>query len=370
MLSLDARSLSLKLRSREISAIELMTATLNRLDRLNPIYNAVVLQPQDRTQLLAQAYQCDQQSQGNRGWLHGIPIAIKDLSNVKGFPTTNDGSPLSDPTCASRFSDPFVQRMIDDGCIVIGKTNTPESGLGSHTYNRLFGTTRNAYDPTRSAGGSSGGAAVAVANRILCIADGSDMMGSLRNPAGWNNLYSVRPTAGMLEYLPLNRNPLPYPISTPGPMARTVHDLALLLETMAPPHTFQAPAWAREDLEIPSDHKFRILWLGDWHGALPMEHDILKICREAIESALQPLGHKVEPPHGALFSLEQLWHSWTTIRSAVVAEIELGMHDRATILKLGTVRGELQWEINRGRQGFANGRRCGQRVVGKIKYRL
>ena len=202
ILSLDAAALSHLLRraGNKLSCVQLMTATLRRIERLNPTYNAIVLQ-RDRHVLLEEAAMADQAPLETRDWLHGIPIAIKDLFHVQGLPTTMGGSPLlaadhDGSTQQQTVSDPFVQRLQTAGAIVIGKTNTPESGLGSHTYNRVHGTTGNAYDTRKSAGGSSGGAAVTVATRMLCVADGSDMMGSLRNPAGWNNVYSIRPTAG------------------------------------------------------------------------------------------------------------------------------------------------------------------------------
>src|SRR5439155_9771069 len=123
----------------------------------------------------------------------------------------------------------MVQRMRAAGCIVIGKTNTPEFGLGSHTFNEVFGVTRNAYDPSRSAGGSSGGAAVAVATRMLPVADGSDFMGSLRNPAAWNNVFGLRPSQGRVPLWP-TQDVWVTQLGTEGPMGRTVLDVALLLE--------------------------------------------------------------------------------------------------------------------------------------------
>src|SRR5205085_8901108 len=126
----------------------------------------------------------------------------------------------------------MVERMKAAGCIVIGKTNTPEFGLGSHTFNEVFGVTRNAFDPSRSAGGSSGGAAVALATHMLAVADGSDFMGSLRNPAGWNNVFGFRPSQGRVPRWPAQEVWVTH-LSTDGPMARTVLDVALLLEVQS-----------------------------------------------------------------------------------------------------------------------------------------
>ncbi|OYU99235.1 MAG: amidase, partial [Burkholderiales bacterium PBB5] len=188
IVQLDAVSLSRAIAERSVSCREVMLAYLAQIDRLNPKVNAIV-SLQDREGLLKQADARDAQlARGERmGWMHGFPQAPKDLANTAGIVTTQ-GSPIlrGDVPKADAI---VVERARRSGAILIGKTNTPEFGLGSHTYNTVFGTTRNAYDTGRSAGGSSGGAAVALALNMLPVADGSDMMGSLRNPAGWNNVF-------------------------------------------------------------------------------------------------------------------------------------------------------------------------------------
>jgi amidase len=345
ILTLDAHGISTALEKGELTAVELMEFTLDRIGRINPLVGDAIVLLRDRTELLEEAAQAD--SSLRKGWLHGIPIAIKDLSNCQGIPTTMGGSllplfqdfvPLS--------SDPFVQRLIDAGAIVIGKTNTPEGGLGSHTYSRL-GRTCNPYDLSKSAGGSSGGAAVAVVTRMLALADGSDMMGSLRNPAGWNNLYSIRPTAGMMEYDETARNPLDYPISTVGPIARTVQDLAQCLETMAGSDKFKAVD-ATEYGEISG---LKVAWLGDWAGNLPVEDGILPLCREALGVLATASGVEVHDIEQPLFPASQLWKAWTTIRSAVISSATIAAHGEKAILKScvpGAVRPELKWEVERG----------------------
>lgn len=227
---MDALSLSRAIETKQVSCEKVMQVTLDWIDEINPQCHAIILL-RDRQTLLDEARAADQGPR--QGWLHGIPMAIKDISNVKGIPTTMGGSRLS-KNFVPTFSDYFVDQMIRAGAIIIGKTNSPENGLGSHTYNERWGTTLNPFDLTKSAGGSSGGAGVAVSSRMLCLADGTDMMGSLRNPAGWNCIYSHRPTAGLIRgALASKKNPLPYPTSTAGPMARTPMDCAMLLETMA-----------------------------------------------------------------------------------------------------------------------------------------
>ena len=159
-----------------------------------------------------------------------MPQAIKDMAQTAGIRTTL-GSPLLRDFVPTQDG-LMVQRMKAAGCIVIGKTNTPEFGLGSHTFNEVFGVTRNAYDPTKSAGGSSGGAAVALALRMLPVADGSDFMGSLRNPAAWNNVFGLRPSQGRVPMWP-SQDVWVTQLGTEGPMGRTVARVAMLLEVQA-----------------------------------------------------------------------------------------------------------------------------------------
>ncbi|HEC70992.1 MAG TPA: amidase, partial [Roseobacter sp.] len=216
-----------------LSAVELMQSTLERIEAVNGRVNAIVSLVA-RDVLLEQARAADT---GKRsGWLHGIPIAIKDLSDAKGLPTSK-GSPLFAGNIAEKDS-VFVARIKAAGAIVIGKTNTPEFGLGSHTFNPVHGATRNPYDLSRSAGGSSGGAAAALASGMVSIADGSDMMGSLRNPAGWNNVYGMRPSWGTVPAEPEGDMYL-HQLATSGPMARNPRDLAALLDTMTGADPFQ-----------------------------------------------------------------------------------------------------------------------------------
>ena len=192
---MDAASLENAIRSRKVSCVEVMNAYLDHIENLNPKVNAIIAL-QDRPGLLAQARERDAQlARGeSMGPLHGFPHAVKDMQPVKGIRSTSGSPILKDfvPTADSLM----VERLRNAGAIIIGKTNTPEFGLGSHTYNPVYGATRNAYDQSRSAGGSSGGAAVALALRMLPVADGSDYGGSLRNPAGWNNVFGFRTSYG------------------------------------------------------------------------------------------------------------------------------------------------------------------------------
>src|SRR5580704_4478346 len=227
---MDAVALAGSVRTRQVSCADVMTAYLDHIERLNPRVNAIVAL-EDRAALLAQAAARDAQLACGEpiGPLHGFPLAVKDLAPVNGIRMTM-GSPI-----LKDFMPPadsvMVERLRQAGAIFIGKTNTPEFGLGSHTYNSVYGTTLNAYDQSRSAGGSSGGAAVALALRMLPVADGSDWGGSLRNPAGWNNVFGFRTSFGCV---PSDSQDAWLPsMGVLGPMARNVPDLAMLLAVQA-----------------------------------------------------------------------------------------------------------------------------------------
>ena len=297
-----------------------MQATLARVHALNPTYNAIVnLAPDDA--LLAQADACDAElAQGrSRGWLHGIPVAIKDMLDAAGFPTTR-GSPMLMDNRPARDG-LMVSRMRAAGCIVIGKTNTPELGLGSHTFNVPFGATRNAWDTSVSAGGSSGGAAVALAQRMLPIADGSDFMGSLRNPAGWNHVFGMRPSQGRV---PNGNQPDAWvtQLGTEGPMARTIEDLGRLLVTQSgfdasAPLSMQSTLdWSPGVSDAPSMRGIRIGWLGDLGGYLPMEAGVLDACRDALKHCESAGAIVQEIPLG--FDAASLWECWLVWRRALV----------------------------------------------------
>ena len=322
--ALDASALSAAIHARQVSCREVMAAYLARIHRLNPVYNALVsLRPDD--ELLAEAEVCDAElapargAKGSRGWLHGIPQAIKDLANAAGLPTTL-GAPLMQHFVAKEDG-LLAARMKGAGCIVIGKSNTPEFGLGSHTFNEVFGATRNAYDPSRSAGGSSGGASAALALRLLPVADGSDFMGSLRNPAAWANCYGLRPSQGRVPMWPAQDVWISQ-LGTEGPMARSVRDLGRLLATQAG-WTPNAPlsiagsadlAGAGATFDIKAQ---RIGWLADLGGYLPMAPGILAQCEQGL-ARLQGIGCAVEPAQLGM-PPERVWDAWLIWRRVLVA---------------------------------------------------
>ncbi|SFR34997.1 amidase [Litoreibacter janthinus] len=321
------------MRSGEVSAPELMSATLERIEDRNAKINAIVAL-QDRDALMAEA------ATRKDGPLAGLPFAVKDLAETKRI-TTSFGSPIFKDFSPPADS-PMVAALRAAGAVIIGKTNTPEFGLGSHSYNPVYGVTRNPYDTSRSAGGSSGGAGSALAARMVALADGSDMMGSLRNPAGWNNVFGFRPSYGLVA----NSGPMESflnQLSTNGPMARHMEDLELLLKLQSsfdPAHPHSSGPYQDQVTVKP----MRIGWLGDWGGAYPMEGGILELCEGGLRT-LEDIGHEVvaqDPP----FSAEALWKSWITLRSWSVAE-KLGKHyndpEKQSLLKPEAI-----WEIERG----------------------
>jgi amidase len=308
----DAITLGKAIRARTVSCTEVMRAYLDHIDAINPHVNAIVAL-QDRGALLAQAQAHDDQLSEPTGPLHGFPHAVKDLQPVKGIRSTQ-GSPIFRDFVPT-FDSIVVERMRQAGAIYIGKTNTPEFGLGSHTFNPVYGITRNAWDQTKSAGGSSGGAAVALATRMLPLADGSDYGGSLRNPAGWNHVVGFRTSAGRVpvhgkeDWLPS--------MGVTGPMARTVADLGLLLSVQAgyDPRAPLSMESGGEQFRAPFTADMRgkkIAWAGDFGGFTPCEPGVLAVCRTALKT-FEGLGCVVEDAFPD-YPLEKVWQSFIRLR--------------------------------------------------------
>lgn len=347
IVSLDAMALSAAIHARQIACAEVMAAFLDRIERLNPIVNAIVSM-RERGALLREAAGLDAELAAgrSRGWMHGFPQAIKDLAAAKGLPTTQ-GSPLFKDDVATGDAI-FVERMRAAGAIIVGKTNTPEFGLGSQTHNPVFGATRNAYDQTKTSGGSSGGAAVALALRMLPVADGSDHAGSLRNPAAFNNVLGLRPSYGRV---PSNADEVFVPqLGVAGPMARKVRDLAALLAVQSgydprvPLSIRQDPAEFLGPLER-DIAGLRVGWLGDLDGHLAMEDGVLALCREALR-AFEALGARVEDASLG-FDPEAIWRAWLKLRAwqagSSLADIA------ADPARRGMLKPEALWEAEQGK---------------------
>jgi amidase len=312
---MDAGELAGAIRARKLSCAEVMTAYLDHIDKLNPKANAIVAL-QERADLITQARAKDAELAGGEpvGQLHGFPFAVKDLTPVKGIRTTM-GSPLLKDNVPAADS-AMVARVREAGAIFIGKTNTPEFGLGSNTFNPVYGITRNAYDQSRSAGGSSGGAAVALALRMLPLADGSDYAGSLRNPAGWNNVFGFRTSIGRVPAD--GRDPFMPTMGVIGPMARNVPDLALLLSVQAgydarvPLSIAGVGSAFRESLERDFTGT-RIAWTGDYGGYIPYEAGVLDLCESALKT-FESMGCIVEEARPD-FSMDELWAAFPPLRA-------------------------------------------------------
>lgn len=340
--ALDAESLLRAIAARELSCVEVMAAFLDRIERINPAINAIVsLRP--REELIAEAREADETP--TRGPLHGLPFAIKDLVETRGIRTTH-GSPLF-ADHIPEADDLLAARIRGAGAILIGKTNTPEFGLGSHSFNPVHGVTRNPYDLSRTAGGSSGGAAAALAARLVPLADGSDTMGSLRNPAAFCNVYGFRPSFGLIPRDAVGDLFLSQ-ISMDGPMARTVRDIGLLLDVLAgpvpwDPHALPAQSSFLAGLRQPCAAR-RIAWIGDWGGHFAIEPEVLALCREAL-GMFEDQGIAVEPVTPD-FDADRLWHAWLALRAFANAGSKRDLYDDPA--KRALLKPELIWEIERG----------------------
>ncbi len=307
------------IRRRHVSARETMTAFLAQIERINPKINAIVAKLDDQ-RCLALADDADRRlaKRDSVGPLHGFPFAFKDLDPAAGFPMTRGSTIFKD--FVPRQDSLLVERLRNAGVIGIGKTNVSEFGMGSHTYNEVYGTTFNPYDPTKTAGGSSGGAGAALAAGLLPLASGSDLGGSLRNPANFNNIVALRPTVGLVPAAPV---PLPFlGFTVKGPMARSVADAAFLLSAMA-------GADARDPLCYPSDPQAftkpldrdfkntQIAWCLDL-GGLPLDWRV-KTVLEKQRKTFVDLGCVVEDACPDLAGADEIfltlraWNYWHTL---------------------------------------------------------
>ena len=288
-----ANELSQAIRQGSVSCTEVMQAYLDHIHRYNPVYNAIISMVDD-DELFSQAREADRAlARGEyRGWMHGMPHAVKELAAVKGMSYTS-GSPIFADRIADSDSD-LAARLRAEGAIFIGKTNIPEFGVGSQSYNPIFGVTGSACNPALTAGGSSGGAASALGTRMVPVADGGDRLGSLRNPAAFNNVVSFRPSTNGQ--------------SASGPLARNTADMVRLLQTMAanPIGPIDAPARLQD---------LRIGWLGNFNGYLPMEPGIIGLCESGL-AALSGAGAEVDATTPN-FDMSDLWFAQLTIRAAL-----------------------------------------------------
>ena len=337
---LSAVEMARRIRARELSAREVLAAHLDRIATVNPSVNAIVTLIAERAMAQASAADEAQARGGALGPLHGLPIAHKDLQPTKGIRTTF-GSPVFRDFVPDEDS-LLVERIRDAGAICVGKTNTPEFGAGSQTFNPVFGATLNPWDKTKTCGGSSGGAAVALATGMLPIADGSDMGGSLRNPASFCGVVGLRPSPGRAPIWPAAN--AWSTLSVDGPMARSVADAALLLSAIAGPDP-RSPIALAEDgrsFAAPLDRDLkgvRVAWWRDL-GGVPVDRrvrDSVNAQRNAFES-LGCIVEEAEPDFAGfddVFKVIRAQAFLTGVAPRIAGHREL-------------VKETIRWEIERG----------------------
>jgi amidase len=327
-------------RRREVSILEVLTAHLEQIERVNPQVNAICTLVAESA--VEQATRADKALACGKsaGSLGGLPVAIKDLVDTKGIRTTY-GSPIYKDWVPDQDA-LFVQRLKAAGAIVIGKTNTPEFGAGSHTFNPVFGVTRNPYDLARSCGGSSGGGAVALACGMIPIADGSDLGGSVRNPPSFNNVVGLRPSPGRIPRYPNEQpwNTLP----VLGPMARTVQDTALLLSVMAGPDP-------RDPISISeSPDRFlgslerdfvgcRLAWSRDL-GQFPVQEAVIDVIERALPG-FTDLGCRLEEAHPDFAGAADIFQVLRAHSFAYQLEKDLKEHR-------GLLKDTVVWNVEQG----------------------
>lgn len=345
---LSAVDLADAIRRRRLSVREVVAAFLDRIEAVNPLVNAIV-SLRDRADILREADAADvHMTQGGPvGSLFGLPIAIKDLAMTRGL-RTSFGSPIF-ADFVPQEDDFFVDRIRKAGAIIIGKTNVPEFGLGSNTYNSVFGATLNAFDPALTAGGSSGGAAVALALNMVPVVDGSDFGGSLRNPAAYNNVYGFRPSQGLVPGGP-DLDVFHAQMGVDGPMGRSVRDMALLLDEQAgydprAPLSHHKQGSFLEGLQTAAAGG-RIAWFGDLGGHLPMEAGILQLCEAAL-ARFAAASFATEPlvPD---FDYEALWRAFVTLRQATSGCALKAHYDDPA--KRSLLKPEAVWEVEQAQQ--------------------
>jgi amidase len=356
-----AVELARRLRVGDVSAREVLAAHLAQIERVNPMVNAIVTLVPERAEAAARAAD-EAFARGEPvGPLHGVPIAHKDLALTAGIRTTM-GSPIFVDQVPDE-DELFVERIRAAGAIVVGKTNTPEFGTGSHTFNPVFGLTRNPYDLARSAGGSSGGAAAALACGLVPVADGSDLGGSLRNPASFCNVVGFRPTPGRVPSWPSD-DPGQV-LAVDGPMARTVGDAALLLSVMAGPDprvpiSLPGPG---SDLAPPfaGGRPGVIAWAPDAAGTMPVDPEVVRVIA-GVRPVFEALGWRTE---AAFPDLSDARRVFLVERAQMYRALGPLMDEHP-----GQMKATVVWNIEEGRRLTSADRAEAARLHGGIRSRM
>jgi amidase len=350
---LPATEMASLVRKREISVCELLDAHLEQIQRVNPKVNAIVTLTPEKAK--EDAKKADEAIAKGRplGPLHGLPVAHKDLVETKGVRTTYGSLIFKDHV--PDIDALIVERLKGAGAISVGKTNTPEFGAGSQTFNAVFGPTRNPYDLTKTCGGSSGGAAVALACGMVPLADGSDLGGSLRNPASFCNVVGFRPSPGRVPTWPTPS--AWFNMTVEGPMARTVQDVALMLTAIAGPDP-RCPISLMESPEVfsrPLERDFkgtRIAWSRDL-GGLPVEREVTNVLEEQRKVFVE-MGCVVEEDEPDLTDADEIFRVWRAWR------FELS-HGKLLEECRGLMKSTVVWNIEEGRK--LSGPQLGQAEV-------
>ncbi len=301
------------LRKKEVSPAEMLAVSKQRIEEVDGPVNAMITKCYDRAETKLAGLPDREASAGQElGWLAGLPIGIKDLTDVEGVRCTYGSKGLADNIAKS--NDPIVDTLEDRGAIVMGKTNTPEMGAGGNTFNEVFGMTRNPWNTTKNAGGSSGGAAVSLATGQVWLSEGSDLAGSLRTPAAYCGIVGLRPSPGRAFGGPMNLGFSHEGIC--GPMARSVEDCALFLDAMGgyddrAPLSLPAPNEPFQTAVQSADVKIRIGYAPTLNGFAPVEAEIEHVMRSALET-LQGEGASVDE---SCPDLTGLYDTYVTLRA-------------------------------------------------------
>ena len=324
LIRLTATEAVARLRRGEISPLELIDAAADRIAAVDPAVNALPTLCLDRARDAAK--RLDRSSEGEAGWLAGLPLSIKDLTDVAGVRTTY-GSPIFRDHVPA-MSHPLVKRIERKGGIVLAKSNTPEFGAGGSTFNEVFGRTRNPWNTALTCGGSTGGGAVSVATGEVWLAHGTDHGGSLRRPGTYCSVVGLRPSPGRVTRGTSNN--LFSPLSVHGPMARNSPDLALFLDTMAgfcptDPLTYDAPAVSYVDAVNGARPPKRVAWSPNYGGALSVDRETRDICEKAAYR-FQDMGCIVEEFHPDLGALEDAFMVLRSQHFVVDRELQLQAH--------------------------------------------
>lgn len=345
-----------RLRRREIHPIEMLDAALRRMDEVEPHLNALPIRCEARAR--ASIRRLARLAESGPGWLAGLPIAIKDLLPVAGVRTTSGSRLFADHVPAT--SSLLIERLERNGGVVLAKSNTPEFGAGASTFNDVFGTTANPWDTSRSVGGSSGGAAAALAAGEVWLANGSDLGGSLRTPAAFCGVVGLRPSPGRVARGPAGQ--VFDDAGVEGPMARTVGDVALFLDAMAgrdsrDPLSLDAPSRSFVEAVRTAEPPARIAFSPDLGGFTPVDPEVAAICERAVRT-LAALGTEVVEAVPNLADLGPVYHA---LRGSVYADLG----QRLDASQRRVVKQEIRWNIDFGER--MNGRELAAGRAGRAQ---